>query len=218
MQDRWKEIFRLLSLPDEPHVLLAAPGDEREFVDTLLAVYPRARVSAIDVARRSIEGTQRPEGGVSRRYAAMSPNFEQQLPPTAFDVAIFDHALDDIVVEAIARNEGLAPDDAAGEYAPRPRAVRAYWRCGDLETVARPAFLSVLNGCSRALKPQSLLVLHHRVLNADLVDGMPMDLYTEYVELARKWTRGSSLGLREVSLDSLDSHWWLCLTTPSSSA
>jgi len=215
MHDCWKEIFRLIALPEEPRVLLAAPDEERALVDTLRAVYPRARISAIDIAQGTANPTQSLEGD---RYAAMSPDFGGQLPPAAFDVSLIEHALDDIVVEAVANSEGLAPDDGGGEYAPRSRAVRAYWRCGDLESIARPAFLSILDACSRALRPEALLILHHQVLNADLIGGMPMDLYTEYVELARNWIRESSLPLCEVSLDSLDSHWWLCLKTALSTS
>jgi hypothetical protein len=203
--NQWARVLELLRLPAEPSILIAAPDTEDAFVRLVLRHHPSVRCSVLELPGADPV----PSSGESRRLDAAHLKHLGRV----FDVALFDHALDDIVAQAVARTEGIDPKDTAqGEYAPRPRAIRSYWRSGELESVAAPAFISIAEACSQALRPNGCLIFHHRVENAHLAEGQPMDLYTEYVPLARRWLRNQEIGLTEVSLDSLDPQWWLCLT------
>lgn len=202
----------MLDLPERPEVLVAAPQGEASVVQALMALRPSARATAVDVSP--------PEGGGKERHSPIQAvalsDLAAVVRPGTVDAALFDHAIDDIVIEALSRHEELGPRDAAaGEYSPWARAVRAYWRAGDLEEVAAPFFVSLMEGCQPLLRRSAKIVHHHRVLGADLVAGQPMDLYTQYIELARGWIRHSPLRLREIALDSLDPQWWLCLERDS---
>jgi hypothetical protein len=197
-------VLKLLSLPPEPSILIGAPDTEDALLGLVWGRYPGAACSALDV-----------RGAAPGDWQTASKRIDSdglQDLGHVFDLVLFDHAIDDIVVEAVSRSEGLGSGGATqGEYAPRPRAVRAYWRAGELESVAAPEFLSRMQACARALRPNGQIILHHRVEEAHLREGQPMDLYTEYVPLARRWLREGKVGLREASLDSLDPQWWLCL-------
>ena len=204
----WPRLLDLLSVPPEPAILVAAP-DGDDLLQAIAELRPGARVSVLDLTP---DPRPTPPALDARRipFIMGSP---PDLGDDTLDLAVFDHAIDDIVVEAIARHEGIPPSsrEDRGEYSPRPRAVRAYWRSGDLESVAAPALLEIVRSCSRALRPSARIVFHHRVVDAHLLAGHPLDLYAEYLSLARRWIADAHLDLREVSLDSYDPSWWMCL-------
>lgn len=204
----WPRLLELLSVPPEPAILVAAP-DSDGLLQAIADLRPSARLSILDLTP---DPRPAPPALAARRIPLITAD-ALDLGDDTFDLAVFDHAIDDIVVEAIARHEGIPPDsrEDQGEYAPRPRAVRAYWRSGDLESVAAPALLEIVRSCSRALRPSARIVFHHRVIDADLLAGHPLDLYAEYLSLARRWIADAHLDLREVSLDSYDPSWWMCL-------
>ncbi|MFB3880361.1 MAG: hypothetical protein ACE149_03810 [Armatimonadota bacterium] len=191
--DQWHRVLGLVRLPDEPRVLLASPDNEAEVLTAVSRLWPRARLTTVSVGER--------------------------LPAdsSALDLALFDHALDDIVLEAVARAEGISDGDRRGEHAPRVRAIRAYWRSGELERVARPALAKLVAACERALRPGALIIFSHRVAGADL-PGQPMDFYTDCLALARRWLSSAGLPLEEIQLDTLDPHWWLSLRKVSSAS
>ncbi|MCJ7752876.1 MAG: hypothetical protein MUQ65_17610, partial [Armatimonadetes bacterium] len=141
------------------------------------------------------------------------PGRDLDLAERSLDLVVFDHAIDDIVVEAVAHHEGIHtdPHGERNEYSPRPRAVRAYWRSGDLEAVAAPALVRVVQSCLQALHPSAPMVFHHCVVDTHLVGGHPLDLYTEYLPLARRWITEAGIDLREIALDSFDPAWWMSL-------
>ncbi len=191
----WYRALEPLNLPERPRILLAAPHGDTHVVAPLLELRPLAEVIPLRIARQQED------------RACPVPAGENSI-----DAALFDHAVDDMVIEALCHHEGMdLPEAAGGEYSPWVRALRVYWRAGDLEEVTAPVFVAVLQSCQRALRSPGKIVFHHRVFGADLGAGQPMDLYTEYIALARKWVRDSSLRLREVALDRLDPQWWLCL-------
>jgi len=205
---QWPRLLDLLSLPPEPAVLVAAP-DSDDVMQALADARPRSRVTLLDVTS---EPRPAPAAPVAHRIPLI-PGRDIGLAEGSLDLAIFDHAIDDIVVEAVAHHDGIHPDPHGdrGEYSPRPRAVRAYWRSGDLEAVAAPALVRVVQSCLRALRPSARMVFHHRVVDAHLVRGHPLDLYTEYLPLTRRWIAEAGIDLREIALDSFDQAWWMCL-------
>ncbi|MCJ7752656.1 MAG: hypothetical protein MUQ65_16460 [Armatimonadetes bacterium] len=204
----WSRLLDLLSLPPEPAVLVAAP-DSDDVMQALAAVRPRARVTLLDVTPQPRPAAAAP---VVHRIPLI-PGRDLDLAERSLDLAVFDHAIDDIVVEAVAHHEGIHPDPQGdrGQYSPRPRAVRAYWRSGDLEAVAAPALIRVVQSCLRALRPSGRMVFHHHVAEAHLVAGHPFDLYTEYLPLARRWIAEAGIDIPEIALDSFDQAWWMCL-------
>lgn len=204
----WTRLLDLLNLPAEPAALVAAP-DGDTVLQALAGLRPRVQLTLLDLTP---DPRPAPVASVARRLPLL-PSRDLHLPESSLDLAIFDHAIDDIVVEAIADHDGIPPDAPGdrGEYSPRPRAVRAYWRSGDLDTIAAPALLRIVRSCLLALRPSAPMLFHHRVVDAHLTGGHPLELYAEYLSLARRWIADAGLELREVPLDSFDPAWWMCL-------
>ncbi len=209
----WARVLETLDLPPEPAVLAASPDGGDDLLRALTQVRPKVRVVALDL-RPSEE--QSPHGpstpGIITRAAAL-PGSDPDLPEDTFDLAVFDHAIDDIVIEAVTRCEGIESDgrEDRGQYSPRPRALRAYWRSGDLEAAAAPELLRLLRSCLRGLRASARILFHHHVVEAHLQAGHPLDLSTEYLPLARRWIAQAGLHLREIPLDSFHPNWWMCL-------
>jgi hypothetical protein len=211
--EEWTRLLAVLDLPPEPSVLVLAPDTERELLQALQRVRPAASVTMLDIPlpASSRHESASPAGATPRRLVLM-PGTELGLSRESVDVVLCDHAIDDLVVGAVARHEGIFPAATeAGEYASLPRAVRAYWRSGDLESVAAPEFVSVVRSLLQPLRPSACLVFHHEVLDAHLVGGHPLDLYAEYLSLGRRWLAASDLQVEEIELDAFSPSWWLCL-------
>jgi hypothetical protein len=204
--EQWHHVLQLLNLPDTPQVLVAAPDREDAVLAALHRARPSAKVVVLDVGGARDTRT----GAVAQRVRATGPAMGSLIAADSIDLALLDHAIDDVVLEAVARHEGMKDEGHRGEYAPKARAVRAYWRSGDLERVALPELAELVSACARALRPSGCIVFSHRVMGEDLL-GQPMDLYTDYLALTRRWLLSAGLRLREASLDGLDPHWWMCL-------
>lgn len=195
-------------------MLVVAPERESMVLDALGRALPGARALALHLPVAYVGSGARTSQGVEVEPLSVRVS---QLPnrPAArrFHAAALDHALDDLVHDIIAEREGIAaePAEPVGEYSPLPRAVRAYWRSGDFERVVAPELLRFFEWIRSVLHPGSRMILSHYISGRELRAGQPLDLYSEYVPIVRRWVGVSDLGLREVSLDHLDAQWWLCL-------
>ena len=204
---QWHRVFEILNLPVEPDVVLAAPGAEQPVRDALAQVRPAARVAALELGPGpALERADHP------RLPLDLDRLARILTPGSVDLILLDHALDDIVLRVVAQHDGIElTDEPQGEYSAGPRALRAYWRSGDLEGVVAPRLLALLGVFERALRESGGLILHHWVVGGDLLVGQPFELYSEYVPVVRRWIEHASLSFREEKLDGLDPHWWLWL-------
>lgn len=205
----WRRVLDILNLPDEPAVLVGAPRGDSAVVQSLLEVRPSARITILGVVL--------PDTAQWGSAPVVAPGeLSSAVATGSVDAILLDHAMDDIVIDALSRHEGLGPRQSGrGEYSPWARALRAYWRTGDLEEVAAPFFVGLMKDCQSALRRCGKIVIHHRIVGSDLIAGQPMDLYAEYIQLARRWVKAPSLLLREAPLDSFDPQWWLCLESES---
>ncbi len=162
--------------------------------------HPTATVVALDIGAAARGG--RPPDSLLR----------EQLEAETFHLIALRHVIDDIVEAAVAEQEGmvldLGADDARSDIM---RSLRAYSRSDDLEAIALPRLIEVVEACAAALHPNGNLLLTHEVLDSDLRLGHPLEIYADYVPLARRWLAEAGLPLHEISLDGVEPHWWLCL-------
>ncbi|MDH4179592.1 MAG: hypothetical protein OEV33_03705 [Armatimonadota bacterium] len=200
----WADVIDALQLPSGCSVLeVVARGDD-SLARALYHRNPTAALITLDM--RAADNTGRP-------LAAL---LCEQFDPGAFHLIALRHIIADIVESAVAEQEGITPDSSAGEAQPAVmRALRAYWRSGDLENTVVPRFLDIVDACRSALRPQGRILLAHQVLDSDLRLGHPLELYADYIPLARRWLAEAALPLREIPLDGFDPHWWLCLQRTS---
>lgn len=161
---------------------------------------PTASLAAVNI--RSAPEARRPPWSLLR----------ERLGSGAFHLIAMRHVIDDIAQAAVAEHEGIgiARSDPEAQQAVM-RALRAYWRSGELEHIVVPRLLDIVDACAAALHPQGRLLFTHEVLDLDLRQGHPLELYADYIPLARRWLAEAVLPLHELSLDGFEPHWWLCL-------
>jgi hypothetical protein len=132
----WADVIDALQLPSGCSVLeVVARGDD----SFARALYHRNSTAAlITLDMRAADNTGRPLAALLRR----------QFDPGAFHLIALRHIIGDIVQSAVAEQEGITPDSGAGEAQPAVmRALRAYWRSGDLENTVVPRFLDIVDAC-----------------------------------------------------------------------
>jgi hypothetical protein len=196
----WPGVLEALRLPSPCSVLDVVAREDVEFARALSHRDPTASVVTLDIGATARAG--RPPDSLLR----------EQLEAGTFHLIALRHVIDDIVESAIAEHEGMALDRAADDArSDIMRSLRAYWRSDDLEEIALPRLIEVVDACAAALHPNGSLLLTHEVLDPDLLLGHPLELYADYIPLAREWLAASGLPLHEISLDGFEPHWWLCL-------
>jgi len=196
----WSGVLDALRLPSPSAVLDVVAREDDALARALSHRDPTATVIALDIGAAARGG--RPPDSLLR----------EQLEVGTFHLIALRHVIDDIVESAIAEHEGMAldrgDDDARSDIM---RSLRAYARSDDLEEIALPRLIEVVDACAAALHPNGNLLLTHEVLDSDLRLGHPLELYADYVPLARRWLAEAGLPLEEISLDGVEPHWWLCL-------
>jgi hypothetical protein len=196
----WPGVLDALRLPSPCSVLDVVAGEDDALPRALSQRDPTATVLTLDIGATAQGG--RPPDSLLR----------EQLEAGTFHLIALRHVIDDIVESAVAEHEGVALDRAADDArSDIMRSLRAYSRSGDLEEIALPRLIEVVDACAAALHPNGSLLLTHEVFDSDLLLGHPLELYADYIPLARRWLAEAGLPLHEISLDGFEPHWWLCL-------
>lgn len=140
-------------------------------------------------------------------------NLDRYLQPESVDLFAFHHAIKDVVQTIAFGIEGR--DTAAVDWfhvlPDMVRMVAEYWSDGRMESRVRPEYLRLVAVCAGLLKPGGVMAFTHHMYQGDIDLGYPMDLYSAYVPIARRWMHGSNLPLEEISLAGYDPDWWLFL-------
>ena len=202
----WERVLDFMRLPERPRLQEVVFGADLTVARALAQVRPGAYYTPLVMSA---------DGGSARVEALAGMPLEVSLEggPEPFDVIALHHGVDDLIESAVAEAEGIggSPTDSEQMRNRVVRALRAYHRLGELEDTARPHFLRALTGLSRTLSHGGRLVMSHHVLESDLMLGHPLDAYTDYLTMARRWVSEAGLPLQEVSADGLPGQWWLCL-------
>jgi len=202
----WERVLDFMRLPERPRVQEVVFGADLTVPRALAQVRPGAYYTAL---------VMRADGGSARAkaLAGMALDLSPEGGPESFDLIALHHAVDDLIESAVAEAEGIGgfTPDAEQVRHRVVRALRAYHRSGELEDTARPHFLRAVTGLSRTLSHGGRLVMSHHVVESDLTLGHPLDAYTDYLTMARRWLSEAGLPFQEVSADGLPRQWWLCL-------
>jgi hypothetical protein len=207
----WRRLLEAIRLPPEAYVLAIGSRAPDPLAAALADDRPDAQYVALSLGGEAMSAPEPIIAGLTVTQRAAVRSLEDicaHLKSDHFHLIAFLHALDDMVQMAVARHEvGLTPDETEAVL----RAVRAYWRSGDLERIAVPSLLEVIEACRTSLRPGGHLAFSHEVLDLDLRQGHPLELYAEYVVRARSWISAAGLPLREIEVAGLDPQWWICL-------
>ena len=202
----WECVLDFMRLPERPRVQEVVFSADLTVPRALAQVRPGAYYTAL--VMRAADDSAR-----AQELAGMPLELGPEGGPESFDLIALHHAVGELIESAVAEAEGIGgftpdPEQVRGQVV---RALRAYHRSGELEDAARPRFLRALTGLSRTLSRAGRIVMSHHVLESDLMLGHPLDAYTDYLTMARRWVSEAGLPFQEVSADGLPRQWWLCL-------
>lgn len=129
------------------------------------------------------------------------------------DVAVFHHAMNDIVQTIIAEREG---NDTVNVdwWTAEPQmlqTVMAYHKRGELKTAAYSEFISIIETCMKLLKEDGYFIFDNCTYAGYEDMGYSSDFHSNYIQLAREWILEADLGLQEVELEGFDTKWWMVL-------
>ncbi|WP_422657106.1 hypothetical protein ACK8P5_15175 [Paenibacillus sp. EC2-1] len=129
------------------------------------------------------------------------------------DVAVFHHAMNDIVQTIIAEREG---NDTVNVdwWTAEPQmlqTVMAYHNRGELKTAAYSEFISIIETCMKLLKEDGYFIFDNCTYAGYEDMGYNSDFHSNYIQLAREWIHEADLGLQEVELEGFDPKWWMVL-------
>ncbi|MGQ9523422.1 MAG: hypothetical protein ACUVTZ_01150 [Armatimonadota bacterium] len=181
-----------------------------------IAVGPSAHYVSANLNKRLTNGLRRSLQRLPITWQIVeddAAHLNQHVPPGTADLVAFHHAVNDVVQTIIFSLEGrdtVEPD--WGEVLPdMVRLTAQWWADGRLESLVRPEFMKLIAVCTELLRPGGVAAFTHHMYEVDISLGYPMELYSQFIPLARRWMSDGTLPLREVQFEGYDAGWWLFL-------
>lgn len=211
----WARAFELLGLSKDLKAMEVASGDVT-VVPNAVELYTKGTGAYLtanlnkDLTRNFIEKTKPLQIGI-QVVEDNALNLDRHCTPETFDVAAFQHAVNDIIQTTIADKVGI--DTVNNSWwdilGPMIQATENFYRLGRLAEVASGEFLQLIKVCCDLLKPGGFMIFNSVIYQLDLDLGYTKELYGSYIQIAREWLTSSGLPLEEVSLPHYDPQWWL---------
>ncbi|MEM7124710.1 MAG: hypothetical protein AAF702_00195 [Chloroflexota bacterium] len=136
------------------------------------------------------------------------------LEPGTFDVACFNHSINDILQTAVSEAMGMdtATVDWFAEEQQMIEWLAGEYRTDGLATRGKPELLSIISDAATLVGSGGHLIFYHCVFEGmHALPWFPWDLYCELIPLTRGWIEGSTLAVEEVQLLGVDPQWWMVL-------
>lgn len=131
----------------------------------------------------------------------------------SMDIAVFHHAMNDIVQTIIAQREEIDTVNVDW-WTAEPQmlqAVMAYHDRGELKNAAYRDFTGIIETCMKLLKDDGYFIFDNCTYAGYEELGYSSDFHSNYIQLAREWIHEANLGLQEVELAGFDPKWWMVL-------
>ncbi|MFW5998907.1 MAG: hypothetical protein ACOC4G_01870 [Bacillota bacterium] len=140
-------------------------------------------------------------------------NLHKYYQNSIFDITAFQHAINDMIQTIAAQKSGIdtVNNDWFDILPDMVKIVTGYYKNNTLKDNIYNEFMEQIKVCTKLLKKGGCLVFNTHVFQMDLDAGYPLDLYSNFVKIARKWINESSLNLKEVELKGFEKKWWLIL-------
>lgn len=210
-------LYERLDLPKNANILEVASGDQIA-VPLSVECYTEGRGSytTANLNQRLTEHFRRASAKLSIPLHVVEDDalhLGRHVPQDTFDVAVFQHAVNDILQSIAADQIGL--DTVRSDWFEiLPAMVQELARrhkLGTLEDSVRPEFMKLIGTVAAVIKPQGVLYFTHWEYEYDLSLDYPPDLYRSFIPMARRWIAESGLPLKEVQLKGFDPQYRLIL-------
>jgi len=213
----WKGVMDHAHLnPDALVVEVASGASDPVPAAASLAVGPSCRYISANLNKHLTNGLRRALQRLPITWDIIeddAAHLGQYIRPSSADLIAFHHAVNDVLQTIIFGLEGrdtVIPD--WGDVLPdMVRLTGKWWTDGRLESTARPEFMKLIAVCTELLRPGGIAAFTHHMYEVDISLGYPMDLYSRFIPLARRWILAEPLPLKEVMIEGYDPDWWLFL-------
>ncbi len=130
--------------------------------------------------------------------------------PSQFDAVLFEHAVNDIMYDMIARKNGLDTihEDWFGILPKIISCMNSEYANGTYESTIKEELLGVFSSCLDTLKEGSYIIINHFMYQADLDLGLNYELWETLLPTVRKWVEEAKIG-KEVFFDGFEPQWWM---------
>lgn len=211
----WKGVMDHAGLPPEALVVEVASGASDPVpAAASISVGASCRYVSANLNKRLTNGLRRALQRLPIAWSIVEDDavrLRHYVSPGSVDLVAFHHAVNDVIQTIIFTAEGRDTADADwGDVLPdMVRLTAQWWSDGRLESEARPEFMKLIAVCTELLKPGGVAAFTHHMYEVDISLGYPMELYSGFVALARRWIQSATLPLREVTMSGYDPDWWL---------
>lgn len=210
-------LFETLNIPKEAKLFEIAAGDTI-FIPKALNAYADegAKYITANLNKNLTSGFREKASGLSIELDIIEDNGANILSYCGegkVDVAVFHHAMNDIVQTIIAEREGNDTINVDW-WTAEPQmlqTVMAYHKRGELKTAAYSEFISIIETCMKLLKEDGYFIFDNCTYAGYEDMGYSSDFHSNYIQLAREWIHEADLGLHEVELEGFDPKWWMVL-------
>ena len=128
----------------------------------------------------------------------------------SFDIVAFEHAINDIIYDMIARKNGIdtVTKNWLDIHQEMVDLTNAELASGTLEASVKDGLVGILSSCLKVLKKESFIVINHFMYQYDLDKGINYDFWENLMPLFRSWIKDAKLG-EEVFFDGFEPQWWM---------
>jgi len=140
-------------------------------------------------------------------------NLKKYVKPESFEIVTFQNAINDILQTIIADKKGIdtIKNNWWDIFPELIQGVTEYYRKGELRDIAYDDFISLMKVSSDLLKKGGYMIFNLVVHQYDIDQGLPRELYSSYIHLAKDWIGSSGLKLKANGFEDFDSRRWLFL-------
>lgn len=212
---RWAEALQAVQAGPRPTLLEIASGDADMIPQMLARTRPHSRYITANMNRILTARLRQKTQDLALEIEVIeddAAHIERHLGAESVDVITFQHAVNDVIQAILCAQEGVDTIYADWmETLPRMIAIlQREMEHNTLEEHAKPAFLSLLGGLLRVLKPGGMLVMSHYMFQLDLDWGYPPHLWENMLPITRLWFQELP-GCQEVTFEGFHPQWWLFL-------
>jgi hypothetical protein len=212
---RWAEALQAVQAGPRPTLLEIASGDADMIPQMLARTRPHSRYITANMNRILTQRLRQKTQALALEIEVIeydAAHIERHLPAQSVDIIAFQHAVNDVIQAILCEPAGVDTIYADWmETLPRMISILQRETAQDtLEQHAKPAFLSLLGGLLRVLKPGGVMVMSHYMFQLDLDWGYPPHLWENMLPITRLWFQELP-GCKEVTFEGFHPQWWIFL-------
>jgi hypothetical protein len=141
-------------------------------------------------------------------------NTLDHVEPGTFDLAVFNHAVNDILETAAADARDF--DTTGIEWWSNERQMIEWLAedvaAGRLDERGKPELMSIISHAIRLVRPSGIIAFqHHNYAMFLSEDWFPWDFFAQLIPMTRQWVAESDLPVEEFKLTGSDPQWWMFL-------